>query len=104
MQIVEVNTKKVISTSNYIEKENKKLNDEFDKVSHSILVLANNWNSPARDIGIDCFNRIKKTYQDSGKSSRYEVIQTYVDSLREIVAADYVKVEDVNTKIADAYK
>ena len=104
MQRIHVSTSDVLDTAADLNNYNFKIQTEFDKVDRSINTLTNNWNSPSMNTAINSFKKIKKNYQDTSKNSRFAVINSYVDCLREVVIEDYKDVEEKNTKIADAYK
>ena len=100
MSKIEVATNRVIKTADKIDKYNKKLQDEFTKVEHSINKLLNNWNSPTTNNAINQFKKIKTKCYDQ----RYNTINSYVVSLRNTISTDYKSVERKNKKIADSYK
>ncbi len=99
-----VDTQAVVKTADDIARYNQKIQSEFDSIVHAMNTLQRNWNSPAKEKAINSFNKIKKNYQDSAKNSRYQIINNYVNSLKDVVKDDYVAVEEANIKIAEGYK
>lgn len=100
MSKIEVETSALSKTADLIDIYNKKLQNEFTKLEHSITKLCNSWNTPTTNNAINQFKKIRIKYYDN----RYNIIDSYVKKLRNTISTDYKSIERINKKIADDYR
>ena len=104
MQKIEISTNDVLTTASALEKSNNNIQTKFNEIDRAMKNVNNAWNSPSKDTAFNQYSYIKKRYQNQSTTSRHTIIMNYIVSLRNTVVDNYKKVEDKNTKIADAYK
>lgn len=99
---IKVNTDKVRTTVNKIDKLNNDLDRDFKSVIDAIGKLGNNWESSASSKVISEFYKMKSEL--CGSSGRSAVMKNYLQFLCDSVAIGYENTETSNTQLSDLFK
>ncbi len=95
-----VNTDMVLLTAKNISDINDSIRNGFSDVEDAISSLNSNWEGSASENAFTQFNAIKDAFCEN----RYNVVANYVAFLQQQVDAGYVGVENINNKLAEAFK
>ena len=79
---------------------NQQIWDGFDLAQSAVKELDKSWDGAASAAAVGKFNEIKSKLADA----RFAVMETYKRFLLEQVGQGYELAEDVNKKLADAFK
>lgn len=98
--VLKVDTAQVEAIATNMESINNKLNQTLLDCQSTIKNLKSTWQGQASDSTVSAFDSFATSYFENYK----EMINAYVKFLRQNVAADYAKVEQTNTSLADSFK
>lgn len=97
---ISINTDMVLLTATNITGINDNIRDGFSDVEDALSSLNTNWDGTASENAFTQFNAIKDAFCDN----RYNVVANYVTFLQQQIDAGYVGVENINNKLAEAFK
>ncbi len=97
---VKVNTGAVRSTASVIEKVNNDISKGLSDPNGSMGTLERAWTSPVASSVIGRYREIS----GSGNDDRYKVMDGIKFFLLQQIGEGYEQTEDVNTKLAEAFK
>ena len=100
MDGIVISTERVVDVAEKIKSFNKEMNDEFQDLDKAFSRLDNAWNSATGTMVLNKFYSIKDAYQEA----RFGVMDNFSRFLLEQVAAGYEEAENINSKLADAFK
>lgn len=100
---VYIDTNKVRSTADNISYYNNTIQNNYSTVLDAIKKITYNWEGTAADRAQDKYRVIHRCYYEGSAGTRFDVIESYVSFLKDIVAQGYEKTEATNQKISKAY-
>lgn len=100
MADIKIITDLIISTAEEIAVINKSIKEDFEDVKRAMGKLDSSWDGKAATEAMQCFNSINAQFGET----RYNIMDNYVNFLRQYVAPSYENAENVNVKLAEAFK
>lgn len=97
---IRVSTTQVAEIANSMEGLNKRLKEKLEESQATIKNLNSTWEGEAANATIAAFDNFAAKYFQN----YYDVIDKYVQFLRQNVDAGYFETETANTNLADAFK
>lgn len=101
---IKIDTQVVSDVAYKLDSYNTEINNAFEVVNNAINDLNYNWVGNASEQAMSKFYSIKEEFVDRSETSRSGVMQRYVKFLKEQIGQGYEITEEMNTKLAEAFK
>ena len=100
MAQITLDTEQVMAIASQIESDNNKLKELLENTKSAINALSSTWTGQAAD-------ETRSSYEGFANKffqQYYDILDQYVKFLRTNVSEQYTETENVNIKLADAFK
>lgn len=94
-----IKTEEIVNLANKIANINNRINETLKQAKIEVDNLSKSWNGEASRITQDAVDTFADEYYDKYE----EMIDKYVDYLKNVAAAGYVETEETNTRIGSQF-
>lgn len=100
MAQLKANVESILNLAEALSTINKQIDKEYEVLDGKMKNLGDIWKGPAAEAAISKYWDIKGKYY----APRHDVIEDYINFLKQQVGEGYASTENVNKSLADAFK